>query len=250
MTTRRKFGMGIAAMLAAQRAPAALIRSLVAGRHISATGTRLPYDAEVAYLESTGTQWIDTGYHVIAGLGCEISGAVPSGHGTWRYYPFLGWTNDYQGGGQYTRTFRVGMYVNSAPTTAQFAVGDGRVAMSDIAYSSGFGTVFTLEYNSQDNTFDLDGTTINNPNTLTYETETRNVKTMPLFGERNNNNFSGGSVRIREAKFFYNGMLAKDLIAVRFTNELGQTEGAMYDRVSGQLFRNQGTGAFLWAEKQ
>ena len=36
-----------------------------------------------------------------------------------------------------------------------------------------------------------------------------------------------------------------DLIPVRFTNELGQSEGAMYDRVSGQLFRNAGTGDFI-----
>ena len=35
-----------------------------------------------------------------------------------------------------------------------------------------------------------------------------------------------------------------DIVPVRFTNELNQSEGAMYDRVSGQLFRNAGTGAF------
>lgn len=35
-----------------------------------------------------------------------------------------------------------------------------------------------------------------------------------------------------------------DMIPVRFTNELGQSEGAMYDRVSRKLFRNQGTGSF------
>lgn len=40
------------------------------------------------------------------------------------------------------------------------------------------------------------------------------------------------------------GNLIFDAIPVRFTNELGVSEGAMYDRVSGQLFRNQGTGAF------
>lgn len=40
-------------------------------------------------------------------------------------------------------------------------------------------------------------------------------------------------------------MIARDSIAVRFTNELGETEGAMYDRVSGQLYRNAGTGAFI-----
>lgn len=36
-----------------------------------------------------------------------------------------------------------------------------------------------------------------------------------------------------------------DLIPVRFTNELGQSEGAMYDKVSGRLFRNVGTGNFI-----
>jgi hypothetical protein len=41
-----------------------------------------------------------------------------------------------------------------------------------------------------------------------------------------------------------------DLIPVRFTNELGVSEGAMYDKVSGQLFRNQGTGSFLWEDEQ
>ena len=37
-----------------------------------------------------------------------------------------------------------------------------------------------------------------------------------------------------------------DGIPVRFTNEQGVSEGAMYDRVSRRLFRNQGTGAFLY----
>ena len=37
-----------------------------------------------------------------------------------------------------------------------------------------------------------------------------------------------------------------DLVPVRFTNEQNQSEGAMYERVSGQLFRNAGTGAFIY----
>ena len=36
MTTRRKFGLGIAAIIAAQRAPASLVRSIVAGRQTGA----------------------------------------------------------------------------------------------------------------------------------------------------------------------------------------------------------------------
>lgn len=36
----------------------------------------------------------------------------------------------------------------------------------------------------------------------------------------------------------------RDFIPVRFTNENGIREGAMYDLVSGELFRNQGKGSF------
>ncbi len=39
-------------------------------------------------------------------------------------------------------------------------------------------------------------------------------------------------------------VVIRDMIPVRFTNEAGQSEGAMYDRASKQLFRNAGTGAF------
>ena len=46
-------------------------------------------------------------------------------------------------------------------------------------------------------------------------------------------------------KFGFGSETTYDMIPVRFTNESGGSEGAMYDRVSGQLFRNQGTGAFI-----
>lgn len=45
-----------------------------------------------------------------------------------------------------------------------------------------------------------------------------------------------------------NGVLVRDFQPVRFTNELGQSDGAMYDKVSGQLFRNAGTGSFLFGD--
>ena len=40
------------------------------------------------------------------------------------------------------------------------------------------------------------------------------------------------------------GTLILDLIPVRFTNEFGNQEGAMYDQISGKIFRNQGSGSF------
>ena len=56
------------------------------------------------------------------------------------------------------------------------------------------------------------------------------------------------SVRARERIYGFSaergGAAVIDLIPVRFTNGEGETEGAMYDRVSGTLLRNVGTGAF------
>ena len=52
--------------------------------------------------------------------------------------------------------------------------------------------------------------------------------------------------RFKNALLTHGTKVVRDMISVRFTNEFGQREGAMYDRVSGQLFRNSGTGAFLY----
>jgi len=57
-------------------------------------------------------------------------------------------------------------------------------------------------------------------------------------------NYSAAKQLLMEASFEVNGVTAWDAYSVRFTNEMGQAEGAMYDRVSGQLFRNAGKGAF------
>ena len=51
--------------------------------------------------------------------------------------------------------------------------------------------------------------------------------------------------RIYWLKISNGSVLVRDFIPVRFTNEQGVSEGAMYDHVSGQLFRNQGTGSFV-----
>ena len=58
----------------------------------------------------------------------------------------------------------------------------------------------------------------------------------------NNDVYQG---RIYCLKIEQGGVLVRDFIPVRFTNENGQAEGAMFDRVSGELYRNQGTGAFI-----
>ena len=67
-----------------------------------------------------------------------------------------------------------------------------------------------------------------------------------LFGIRENGHVAQLSeAKIYELKFTLNSTTLRDFIPVRLTNDNGKSEGVMYDKVSGQLFRNAGTGAFI-----
>lgn len=52
-------------------------------------------------------------------------------------------------------------------------------------------------------------------------------------------------IRMSNAQILKDGEVMFNAIAVRFTNGSNQTEGALYDFVSGQLFTNIGEGSFL-----
>ena len=243
MTTRRKFGLGIAAIIAAQRAPAALVRSLVAGRQIAATGTRLPYDAEVEYLESTGTQYIDTGLKTyttstsadlkfVRYKGRLSPTAVPSdrylhGNNNWGFW-----------GVNSSRkwVYRTGGY-------GSWVVGgiyDIEVEFGSAGYMKIDGTILTSAAN-------VGGVA--------------NYYGIGLFCIGN----SGGTVtgsfagswRIYRMEVVSMGE-RRDFIPVRFTNEYGTSEGALFDRANPTvgmnpdgsprtdgLYRNRGTDAFV-----
>ena len=61
----------------------------------------------------------------------------------------------------------------------------------------------------------------------------------------NKTNKSLAKTRLVEVVFSVDNAILGSFIPVRFTNEEGESEGAMYDKVSGQLYRNAGTGAFI-----
>ena len=88
--------------------------------------------------------------------------------------------------------------------------------------------------------YSVDGTNV------AFSASITGTATYPLyiFGYNNNGTGNGGNIRMWSFVIKESGVVVRDFVPVRFTNELGQSEGAMYDRVSGQLFRNQGEGAF------
>lgn len=53
------------------------------------------------------------------------------------------------------------------------------------------------------------------------------------------------SCKIGRCKLYLKGNVIYDFVPVRFLNEDNRWEGAMYDNVNGELFRNQGTGMFV-----
>jgi len=190
-------------------------------------GAKLPYDAEVEYLESTGTQWIDTGFVFNSSTDdVKVDFALLDGS---RYKWCFG----------------------SHEANAYCAVGSGNGTNArNVAYGNGRTQVADSYFVNNQCLFQADSS-----GAYLASTKIRNgqsfsaTESIYLF---NLNIVSSGdyksSTRIWRFSATRNGVLVRDLIPVRFTNELGQSEGAMYDRVSGELepFRNKGTGAFTY----
>lgn len=194
-------------------------------------GPALPYDAEVEYIESTGTQWIDTG--VVGTQDTTLS---------------IEWLKTQD--------------VVRQPSQSLIGAADGvwdhtPVSMSMWQYGSfGFGNnsnkdwgVFRYVSNTRYvSSLSKDGFYVNGSLVVVPHnslTKFSTVYTVSIFSF----NLGGGLhepgiLRCYGATIKSGDVLVRDFIPVRFTNEQGVSEGAMYDRVSGQLFRNVGTGAF------
>ena len=198
---------------------------MIAARQIAfgkAAGKRLPlpYDAEVEYLESTGTQWIDTGvlvdsnnFVMTASFSKKASEVVPVAFGamnTVSGYP--------------------GVLIN---LMGGFRYGNQQIAASTDTSVNTMHT-YALSYRSltiDGATYAATGDVVDTP--LEYS--------LYLFG-RNSRGIWGNGASIKFASFVVqeSGVLVRDFIPVRKGNV-----GYMYDCVSGALFGNQGTGEFI-----
>ena len=193
----------------------------------------LPYDAEVEYVESTGTQWNDTGF--VATNGCVIE----------CYFCALETGPTKVIAGSHSRSSANNYNRN------QIIINDvRRVDFNKCEKYGGFSTSVALlnsfhEYYFNSISYNrigkVDGVDLVSETTGGVLSPDTNV--LLLMNQYDNSKTSG---RVAWCKIYDSGnILVRDFIPVRFTNELGQSEGAMYDRVSKKLFRNQGTGSFV-----
>lgn len=180
-----------------------------------------PYDAEVEYLESTGTQYIDTAIYGSNNSKVEVdlqllelgvSKAVFGCYSANQASLYM-----YQAGGNSNGKWQFGF-----------------------GWNSNCGQTDTNRHLIICENFDLtiDGSLIFSHNQKTFITP----HTMLLFNMHNN---SGGiydtiGIRIFSCKLYNGNTLVRDFIPVRRGNV-----GYMYDKVSGKLFGNKGTGNFI-----
>ena len=180
-------------------------------------GSSLPYDAEIEYLESTGTQWINTGINCNSNYILEVEAQ----------------------GAQGTEGV-MGARVSSASNMHTFVFPSDK---APARYSYGRRDIFVSVNLTSFNYYraekekcyvngDLAGTLPAASFTLNFP--------YYLFALDTNGSVSNlGAKKIKMCRIWDGASLLLDLIPVR----KGQV-GYMYDKVSRQLFGNAGTGSF------
>lgn len=188
------------------------------------------YDAEVEYLESDGASWIDTGVFHNWSNAVRFKLRMPSSSAAW-----AGAYADYVG--ERYSTSRI-IFNNTSRTNLYVYHGSTPSPGQQIAFTNAVGTDGLVEGYTSLQGYSINGrTSAANPGTAGHSYNT--MKLLYSNGSYNGQYAEGSRI------YYFKIDNQCDFIPVRFTNKLGQSEGAMYDRMSKQLFRNAGTGSFI-----
>lgn len=203
---------------------------MIAARQIAfgkAAGAKKPYDAEIEYLESTRTQWIDTGIFPTANVGALMD-VMPFSGGTDTCALFCG-SDTWRWGFGFRGNYQI-----------QISCLSRSVAFQDIDWSpNGSRKVVDYNYSQQYKAY-ID-------NELVYDNIPHGTVESPgaiwMFAANYNGTgvvWRAAKIRVYSCKMIDSGVLVRDFIPVR-----KGTVGYLYDRVSGKLFGNAGTGEFV-----
>ena len=216
----------------------------------SGNAVELPYDAEVEYLESTGTQWIDTGFVLQSStfdfnVDFSLTRLYQEGENDiFGCYDYKSSYNPYPF--KITSGILLGVFKQTNLAVYQSALTNLSSAATHTKYSVRFHSVSDAGYimvNNVQTPFPFSGTWVRNG--CHYGLFGNGCDPTLLIKYQN----KPSSQRVPCARVFHfsileDGVLKLDFIPVRIGSGANAV-GYMYDRVSGTLFRNQGTGAFL-----
>ena len=189
-------------------------------RMMANVGGGLPYDAEVAYIEGTGKQKIEIPVSVIEGDDFAVG---------IRLYCTNTTSTDYLFGSKTSRAIFSQKYsYNDSTNMLTFASTIGGNATKGGSLMS-LGEWHDYELSTSGKT--VDGIFTSLPRTIT------SFSSLFLMGYFSSD---GYPYRLSSCYINHNGVRIYDMIAVR----IGSV-GYMYDRVSGELFGNVGSGTFI-----
>lgn len=190
------------------------VRSMLgAERNKTGEEPELPFDAEVEYIRSVNVScYIDTGL-IITDFLLSIKTKTTN----------VGINEIYEFGAGDTTSGVILYQAGRYPTSAKRIYTDGKTVFQ--SYSETIECVdVPIHINYLDDTLVL-----------------FNARTSEGIIRSNNGGFTCYYLKIKDIY----GMDILDFIPVRFTNEDGFSEGAMFDKVTKKLFRNNGFGEFI-----
>ncbi len=183
------------------------------------------YKRELAYLESTGTQWIDTGVKLTNNHSVEID------------YQFttIPKTNERRGlfGGLEASVARFGSLVS--PTTRKMEYGYG---VGNVYWQTTIPDTKRHVIKQEKNKVYVDSSLV-----YTFEAASFRMSSNAPLGTFNYTNYTPALVKYFRSKWWDNGVLVRDFIPVLDMDDVP----CMYDKVSEEFFYNQGTGKFSYA---
>ena len=199
----------IIAAVVASTAVASPVRSAIGSRQDENIGP-LPYDAEIEYLAGDGTPYINTGIRLRS-----------------------------------TDTVTIGLYIDTDDKTTWFGIFGSRddtrfLIMRVYANRTDYVNFFGPNKDVYFNRFEW------GEFTHVFGGEYHESTEDCFLFRYNNRGGLSPSTRYLISKFTIvrDGRRILDLIPVRFTNELGETEGGMYDKISGEILTNRWNGSF------
>ena len=192
-------------------------------------GEKLPYDAEIEYLQSTGTQYINLSFGFAETDEVYTVFSVDTSMISDKYMICpKRWCDN-------NNRFAMGVhdfnYLHAAAFTCAFgSVSTNSTSLNPLTLNDG--EIHSWSY--KNNYFSITDLGIGKDvSSYTFGRETKNLKL--FYGYSSNT-----KGKMQSYKHVKDGVVVVELIPVR----VGQV-GYMYDKVSGQLFGNAGTGAFI-----
>lgn len=190
-----------------------------------------PYKRELAYLEGTGTQWIDT-LAICSGNVIKITGNVLVPQSTGYLNAILG---AWDGSNRSCMLFEEAGFL-------RYDVGTS-ANMLKVTLATNVKASFSYTTDNTTNTYDavINSTVYSG----SYSGVNGNNRSLYLFSINHVSATYIGKMRIYDIKIVIDNAAVRDFIPILDNNDVP----CMYDRVSKQLFYNQGTGTFLYGEK-